>query len=116
MDVLNVLLEEMRALREFVEGMEQRKGRPLAMTYERAGAEISRGSKTISRMVQRGELLSIRGKGRGRLIATAELERWISERQEKPLARRGGAPKKSTYSVDDDVARLDEMIRQRRRR
>lgn len=113
MDVLNVLLEEMRALREFVEGMEQRKGRPLAMTYERAGAEISRSSKTISRMVQRGELMSIRGEGRSRLIATAELERWISERQQKPLARKGGAPKQAALSAKEEAAKARAELKRR---
>jgi hypothetical protein len=113
MDALAVLIEEMRALRELVEGMSKREGRPLALTYERAGAEISRGSKTIARMVQRGELLSIRGEGRSRLIATQELERWISERQQKPRRRMGGAVAKPPPSAKSEAERAREMLKRR---
>lgn len=108
-----MVLEELRGLRKLVEA---KRRRPLAMTYTMAGQEICRGPKTIARMVERGDLLSIRGEGKSRLIATEELERWVAERQEKPRRRSGGPKKKEKYSAAAEAARLDAMLRQRRKR
>lgn len=86
------LAEEFRELRKFIEKKALERGsRPLAMSLENAGLTLGLSSKSISRMVKRGELFSIRGEGRIRLIATDELERWIFEHQDKPLHRKGGA-------------------------
>lgn len=117
MDALELLVGEIRGLRKFIEKTQAAfGGRPLAMTFRMAGREISRSEKTISRMVQSGELLSIKGDRGSRLIATAELERWIADHTPTPKARRGGAPKKSTYSVAAELAKVDARLRQRRRR
>lgn len=117
MDALGVVVKELRALKRAIERMDRAGGgRPIALTYKDAGFQLSRSAKTISRMVQSGELLSIIGDRGSRLIATSELDRWIADHTPRPRARKGGAPKKTTFSVADELAKVDEELRGRRRR
>ena len=50
---------------------------PLAVCYKRAGYLIDRSSRTIRRMVDRGELVGIRGHA---LVEYKSLVNWVEER------------------------------------
>lgn len=92
----------------------ERDSAQLSVNFAEAARRLGfKSSKTISRMEKQGLIQSVLLSGT-KMIPVSELVRVTTPKPEK--VRRGGAPKKSTYSVDDDVARLAEMIRQRRRR
>ena len=51
--------------------------KPLAVRYERAGQMIDRSARTIRRMVDRGELVGLKGLA---LVEVASIEAWVEER------------------------------------
>ncbi len=89
--------------------------KPRAYSYTDAGIQLGgKSAKTIYRMVQRQELMSIQGETkRDRLISAAELDRWVSDHEEKPRAYR---PKKAPAapSWQEEVEKMREARKQRR--
>lgn len=72
--------------------------RPLAVSFKTAGAMIDRSSRTIKRMVERGDLVELPGYA---LVTYDSLETWVrrmcrSESQPIAASPRGDAPKPLT--------------------
>ena len=51
--------------------------KPLAVRYEVAGQMIDRSARTIRRMVDRGELVGLKGLA---LVEVASIEAWVEEK------------------------------------
>lgn len=72
--------------------------RPLAVSFKTAGEMIDRSSRTIKRMVERGDLVELPGYA---LVTYDSLETWVrrmcrSESQPIAASPRGDAPKPLT--------------------
>lgn len=61
---------------------------PLALSYKSAGERIDRSARTIRRMVNRGELVGLKGQA---LVSYASLVAWVEARTNEPtsVAHRG---------------------------
>lgn len=107
-EVIEAVLAEVRALRKQLDerGVEQ-----LTAPYREAARILGlKSSKTINRMVKRGELASVMVSGTP-MIPMTELKRIATPAT--PKARRGGAPTKSSYSLADDLAKMKADRRRR---
>ncbi len=106
-EVLLALLElqrEVAAIKELLKD-----GTQQAFTFQEAAKKLGRKSaKTISRMVDRGELETVKVGGR-EMIPLCEIQRVTTPAQRK--ARRGGAPKKVELSASEEAAKIRAELR-----
>ena len=82
-----LVLAELQSLRQAVDQM-RNMTRPLLMSQARVAAELSMSTRTVKRMLGRGELTAVRSKNcRRTLISAQEVERWIREHTVQPDTR-----------------------------
>lgn len=110
MTELEAVRAELSALREMVQQLVQSSSQPMLVEFKEAARRLGVAPKTISRMVQNGELMPtlVRNK---RLISMQELERVARP----PQAKSSGASEERTrFDAAAALRRMAELKAKRR--